>query len=244
MLIAGNKGLKRDGTERLLMTGSGGSGLSRLTLWNPLDAWWLEQGGWVAMPLLRSSGEQGMSEQNIFGDFFAAAEYLIADRYTSPQHLAIAGASQGGLLMGAAITQRPELFSAILGDDPLLDLLRYQKFRMGSRWGTESGSADKQSQFSSLLKLSPYDNVKPGKAYPAILLFTCGGEADLLPDPLHARKMTAQLQAASNSGRPILLHASQAEGHSSSMGTDQQIQDDADRLAFLWTETAQPVHGK
>jgi prolyl oligopeptidase len=243
IVLAGKKGLKQDGTGRLLMTGPGEFNLSRLLSWNPMNAWWLQQGGWVAMPLLRGSGEQGMPEQNVFDDFFAAAEYLIANKYTSPPHLAIAGASRGGLLMGAAITQRPELFSVVLCDDPLLDLLRYQKLRMGSQWGTESGSANKQSQFSTLLKLSPYHNVKAATAYPAVLLFT-GREADTLPDPFHAHKMAALLQAASNSGRPILLHATQAEEQSSSLVIDQQMQDDAERLAFLWTETAQPAHGK
>jgi prolyl oligopeptidase len=245
MFIAGKKGLKRDGTERLLIADSGGSNLNRLPSWNPHYAWWLQQGGWVAMPLLRDSGEQGMPEQqqNGFDDFFAAAEYLIADKYTSPQHLAIAGASHRGLLMGTAIIQRPDLFSAVLCDDPLLDLLRYQQFSLGSRSMKEYGAAKNGKQFTYLLKLSPYHNVKPAKAYPAVLLFT-GGEADMLPDPFHARKMTALLQAASNSGRPILLHVSQAEGQSGSTSLDQQIQDDADRLAFLWTETAQPAHGK
>jgi prolyl oligopeptidase len=243
MLIAGNKGLKRDGTERLLMIGDGGFGPSRLPAWNPLNAWWLEQGGWVAMPLPPGSGEQGMPEQNAFDDFFAAAQYLIADRYTAPQHLALRGASHGGLLVGAAITQRPDLFSAVLGDDPLLDLLRFQQFSSGSGSMKQFNTGKNDKQFMHLFKLSPYQNVKPATAYPAVLLFT-GGEADALPDSFHARKMTALLQAASSSGRPILLHASQAVGHSSGMGTDQQIQDDADRLAFLWTETAQPAHGK
>ena len=243
MVLAGKRGLKQDGTERLLMTGASGFNLSRLLSWNPLNAWWLQQGGWVAMPLLRGNGEQGVPEQNVFADFFAAVEYLTANKYTSTQHLAIAGTSHGGLLMGAAITQRPELFSAVLCDDPLLDLLRYQKFRTGSQWGTESGSTNQQSQFSTLLKLSPYQNVKSAKTYPAVLLFN-GVEANTLPDPFHARKMTALLQAASSSGRPILLHTSHPEEHSRSMGADQQIQDDADRLAFLWTETAQPAHGK
>jgi prolyl oligopeptidase len=184
-----------------------------------------------------------MPEQNGFDDFFAAAEYLIADRYTSPQHLAIRGAARGGLLMGAAITQRPDLFSAMLCDDPLLDLLRFQQFSSGSGSMKEFNTAKNDKQFMHLLKLSPYHNVKPATAYPAVLLFT-GGAADALPDPFHARKMTALLQAASSSSRPILLHTSQTEAHSGGAGVDQQIQDDADRLAFLWTETAQPAHGK
>jgi prolyl oligopeptidase len=252
MFIADKKGLKRDGTERLLMTAYGGFSVKMEPYWSPATAWWLEQGGWFAVPNLRGGGEygeswheQGMLEkkQNVFDDFFAAAEYLIANKYTSPRGLAIEGTSNGGLLMGAAITQRPELFSAVLCDNPLLDMLRFQKFRMGSYWTTEYGSAEKPKQFFYLLKYSPYHNVKRGTAYPAVLFFS-SGESDAHPDPFHARKMTALLQSASSSGRPILLHSSLDGGHSAGGGVDPAIQDDADRLTFLWTETAQPATSK
>ena len=251
MFIAGKKGLKQDGSQRLLMTGYGGFNLRMGTHWRPTCAWWLEQGGWFAEPNLRGGGEygerwheQGMFEkkQNVFDDWFAAAEYLIANKYTSPPHFAIEGASNGGLLMGAAITQRPELFSAVWCGYPLLDMLRFQKFLVGSYWTTEFGSAENEKQFFYLLKYSPYHNAKPGTAYPAVMFFT--GDSDTRVDPLHARKMTPLLQSASSSGRPILLHYSLAGGHSGGMGIDQQIQDDADRLTFLWTETAQPAIGK
>jgi prolyl oligopeptidase len=251
MFIAGKKGLKRDGTERLLMTGYGGFNVSMAPYWSPDTAWWLEQGGWFALPNLRGGGEygehwheQGMFErkQNVFDDFFGAARYLIDNKYTSPAHFAVEGASNGGLLMGAAITQRPELFSAVLCEYPLLDMLRFQKFLVGSYWTTEYGSAKNEKQFFYLLKYSPYHNVKSGTAYPAVMFFT--GDGDTRVDPLHARKMTPLLQSASSSGRPILLHYSVAGGHSGGMGVDQQVQDDADRLTFLWTETAQPVPGK
>jgi prolyl oligopeptidase len=251
MFIAGKKGLKQDGTERLLMTGYGGFNLSQPPRWNPTYAWWLEQGGWFAMPNLRGGGEygeswheQGMFErkQNVFDDFFAAAEYLIANKYTSPQRFAIEGASNGGLLMGAAITQRPELFSAVWCGYPLLDMLRFQRFQAGSYGTTEYGSAQNEKQFPYLLKYSPYHNVKPATAYPAVMFFT--GDSDTRVDALHARKMTALLQSASSSGRPILLRDSQAGGHSGGMGVERKIQDDADRLTFLWTETAPPGPGK
>jgi prolyl oligopeptidase len=247
MFIAGKKGLKQDGSERLLMTGYGGFDLSILPEWSPQYAWWLEQGGWFALPNLRGGGEYGEhwheqamfeKKQNVFDDFFAAAEYLIANKYTSPQHFAITGRSNGGLLMGAAITQRPDLFSAVLCGYPLLDMLRYQKFLVGSYWVTEYGSAENEKQFPYLLKYSPYQNVKPDTAYPAVMFFT--GDSDTRVDPLHARKMTALLQAASSSGRPVLLHYSLAGGHSAGVSVDQQIQDDADQLTFLWTETGQP----
>jgi len=251
MFIAGKKGLKQDGSERLLMTGYGGFNTSLEPYWSPSTAWWLEQGGWFALPSLRGGGEygehwheQGMFEnkQNVFDDFLAAAEYVIANKYTTPAHFAIEGSSNGGLLMGAAITQRPDLFSAVLCELPLLDMLRFQKFLVGSYWTTEYGSSEKEKQFFYLLKYSPYHNVKSATAYPAVMFFT--GDSDTRVDPLHARKMTALLQAASSSSRPILLHYSVAGGHSGGMGVDQQIQDDADRLSFLWTETAQPVRAK
>jgi len=247
MFIAGKRGLKRDGSERLLMTAYGGFNLSITPEWNPAYAWWLDQGGWLALPNLRGGGEygenwheQGMFEkkQNVFDDFFGAAEYLIANKYTTPEHFAIAGRSNGGLLMGAAMTQRPELFSAIWCGYPLLDMLRFQKFLVGSYWVTEYGSADNEKQFPYLLKCSPYQNVKSDTRYPAVMFFT--GDSDTRVAPLHARKMTALLQSASSSGRPILLHYSLAGGHSGGMGVDQQVQDDADWLIFLWTETGQP----
>jgi len=244
MFIAGKKGLKQDGTERLLMTGYGGFNLSITPAWSPAYAWWMQQGGWFALPNMRGGGEygehwheQGMFEkkQNVFDDWFAAAQYLIANKYTSPEHFAILGRSNGGLLMGAAMTQHPELFSAIDCGYPLLDMLRYQSFLQGSHWTTEYGSSEDQKQFSYLLKYSPYQNVKAGTAYPAILFFT--GDSDTRVAPLHARKMTALMQAASSSGRPILLHYSLAGGHSAGVSVEQKIQDDADQLTFLWTET-------
>ena len=247
MFIAGQKGLKMDGTQRLLMTGYGGFNLSLTPHWSAAYAWWMQQGGWFAVPNLRGGGEYGESwhqqgmfsgKQNVFDDWFAAADYLIANKYTSPQHFAITGRSNGGLLMGASITQRPELFGAVLCGYPLLDMLRYQKFKVGYYWTTEYGSAENEKQFPYLLRYSPYQNVKAGTNYPAVMFFT--GDSDTRVDPLHARKMTALLQPASASGRPILLHYSLAGGHSAGVSVDQQVQDDADQLTFLWTETGQP----
>jgi prolyl oligopeptidase len=248
MFIAGKKGLAQDGSQRLLMTGYGGFNLSETPAWNPAWAWWMQQGGWFALPNMRGGGEYGETwheqamfekKQNVFDDWFAAAEYLIANKYTAPQRFAITGRSNGGLLMGAAITQRPELFGAVLCGYPLLDMLRYQKFLVGSYWVTEYGSAENEKQFPYLLKYSPYQNVKAGTAYPAVMFFT--GDNDTRVDPLHARKMTPLLQSASTSGRPILLHYSLSGGHSAGVSVDQQIQDDADQLTFLWTESGQPA---
>jgi prolyl oligopeptidase len=248
LFIAGKKGLKQDGTERLLMTGYGGFDTGELPQWNPAWAWWLQQGGWFAVPNLRGGDEygehwheQGMfdKKQNVFDDWFAAAEYLIANKYTSAEHFAIRGRSNGGLLMGASIAQRPELFSAVWCGYPLLDMLRYQKFEQGPHWTTEYGSAESEKQFPYLLKYSPYQNVKPGTKYPAVLFWT--GSSDTRVDPLHARKMTALLQADSKSGRPVLLHYSLSGGHSAGVSVEQQIQDNTDELTFLWTETGQPT---
>ncbi len=246
MFIAGKKGLKQDGTERLLMTGYGGFDISMTPEWKPAYAWWLQKGGWFALPNLRGGGEYGErwheagmfeKKQNVFDDFFAAAEYLIANKYTSPEHFAIMGRSNGGLLMGAAIVQRPDLFSAVECGYPLLDMLRYQKFEQGAHWTTEYGSSDNEEQFKYLLKYSPYRNAKKGTAYPAVLFFT--GANDTRVDPMNARKMTALLQADSSSGRPVLLHYSVSGGHSAGVSVDQEIQDATGQLTFLWTETGQ-----
>jgi prolyl oligopeptidase len=245
MFIAGKKGLKMDGSERLLMTGYGGFNLSETPAWNPLWAAWMDKGGWFALPNLRAGGEygeawhkQGMFEkkQNVFDDFYAAAEYLIEHKYTSAEHFAISGRSNGGLLMGAAMTQRPELFGAIWCGYPLLDMLRYQKFEMGRLWTTEYGSAENEKDFAYIRKYSPYQNVKAGAAYPAIMFFT--GDSDTRVDPMNARKMTPLMQTASSSGRPVLLHYSLKGGHSAGVSAAQLIDDYADQLAFLWTETA------
>jgi prolyl oligopeptidase len=251
MFIAGKKGLKQDGSERLLMTGYGGFNLSETPAWNPAWAWWLQQGGWFAVPNLRGGGEYGESwheqgmfgkKQNVFDDWFAAARYLIDQKYTSAEHFAISGRSNGGLLMGASITQHPELFSAVWCGYPLLDMLRYQKFEQGPHWTTEYGSAAKQKDFAWLYKYSPYQNIKPRSDYPAVMFFT--GDSDTRVDPLHARKMTALLQFESKSGRPVLLHYSTSGGHSAGVSVEQQIQDDADQLTFLWTETGSPTRMK
>jgi prolyl oligopeptidase len=175
-------------------------------------------------------------KQNVFDDFFAAAEYLIANHYTVPERFALRGRSNGGLLMGAAITQRPDLFGAIWCGYPLLDMLRYQKFELGPLWITEYGSAENAKDLSYLAKYSPYHNVKPGQKYPAIMFFT--GDSDTRVDPLHARKMTARMQAAGGGDRPILLHYSLKGGHSAGVSLTQLVTDQADELAFLWNETS------
>ena len=245
MFIAGKKGLPRDGSARLLMTGYGGFDLPMLSEWNPEYAWWMEQGGFFALPNLRGGNEYGEAwhkaamfenKQNVFDDFTAAAEYLISNRYTSPAHFAIRGRSNGGLLMGAAMTQRPDLFGAIWCGYPLLDMLRYHRFEFGRLWTTEYGNAENPKDFAYIVKYSPYQNVKPGTKYPAIMFFT--GDNDTRVDPMNARKMTALMQASSGGDRPILLHYSVKGGHSAGVSMTQLVDDYADEMAFLWNETA------
>ncbi len=249
MFIAGKKGLPRDGSARLLMTGYGGFDLPMLSEWNPEYAWWMEQGGWFALPNLRGGNEYGeawhkaamfQNKQNVFDDFFAAAEYLISNKYTSPAHFAIRGRSNGGLLMGAAMTERPDLFGAIWCGYPLLDMLRYQKFEFGRLWTTEYGNAENPKDFAYIVKYSPYQNVHKGTKYPAIMFFT--GDNDTRVDPMNARKMTALMQATQTAGggsdRPILLHYSIKGGHSAGVSMTQLVQDYSDEMGFLWNETA------
>jgi prolyl oligopeptidase len=245
MFIAGLKGLKRDGTARLLMTGYGGFDLPMLSQWNPEFAWWIEQGGYFALPNLRGGNEYGEpwhkaamfeKKQNVFDDWFAAAQYLIDNHYTSPAHFAIRGRSNGGLLMGASITQKPELFGAIWCGYPLLDMLRYQHFEFGRLWTTEYGDADNAADYDYIAKYSPYQHVVPGTHYPAVMFFS--GDNDTRVDPLHARKMTARVQAANGGDRPILLHYSLKGGHSSGVSLTQLVDDEADELGFLWNETS------
>jgi prolyl oligopeptidase len=244
MFIAGRKDLPRDGSARLLMTGYGGFALSELPVWNPEYAWWMQQGGWFALPDLRGGNEYGEEwhkaamfekKQNVFDDWFAAAEYLDHEKYTSPEHFAIRGRSNGGLLMGASITQRPDLWGAVWCGYPLLDMLRYQRFLMGRTWTTEYGSAEDPAQFGYIAKYSPYQHVVAGTKYPAIMLFT--GDGDTRVDPMNARKMTPLIQQASGSGRPILLHYSLKGGHSAGISQTQLVEDYSDEMGFLWTET-------
>jgi prolyl oligopeptidase len=245
MFISSKKGVKRDGNTPTLMTGYGGFLVDLNPGWNPEYAWWLEQGGFFAQPNLRGGGEYGEKwhqagmfehKQNVFDDFFAAAQYLVDEKYTSVDHLAIRGRSNGGLLMGAAMTQHPEMFGAIWCGFPLLDMIRFQNFLVGKWWTAEYGSADNADQFPYLLKYSPYQNVKPGMKFPAIMFNT--GDSDTRVDPLHARKMTALVQKDNANDRPILLHYQTISGHSAGVSITQAIEDTADELSFLWNEVS------
>ncbi|HEY4904559.1 MAG TPA: prolyl oligopeptidase family serine peptidase [Candidatus Sulfotelmatobacter sp.] len=245
MFISSKKGVKRDGNTPTLMFAYGGFLVNLDPTWNPEYAWWMEQGGFYAQPNLRGGGEYGEKwhqagmfehKQNVFDDFFAAGQYLIDEKYTSTPRLAIRGRSNGGLLMGVAMTQHPEMFGAIWCGYPLLDMIRFQSFLVGKWWTAEYGSSDNADQFPYLLKYSPYQNVKAGTKFPAIMFNT--GDSDTRVDPLHARKMTALVQADNANDRPILLHYQTVSGHSSGVSITQAINDTADELSFLWNEVS------
>ena len=244
MFISAKKGLPRDGSAKALIFAYGGFNVSLEPTWNPEYAWWMEQGGYFAQPNLRGGGEYGESwhkaamfenKQNVFDDLFAAAQYLIDNKYTTNSRLAIRGRSNGGLLTGVALTQRPDLWGAIWCGFPLLDMTRFHRFLVGKWWTTEYGSAENPEQFRYLLKYSPYQNVKKDTKYPAVMFHT--GDSDTRVAPLHARKMTALVQADDGSDRPVLLHYDTKAGHSAGVSITKLVSDTADELAFLWNET-------
>ena len=238
MFLVHKKGLSRSGETPFYLTGYGGFALPLSPQFSARRVPWLEAGGGLAIPNLRGGSEYGESwhqagmrekKQNVFDDFVAAAEYLIHEGYTSPKKLVISGRSNGGLLVGAAMTQRPELFRAVVCGVPLLDMVRYHRFGAGMTWVDEYGSADTESEFKALFAYSPYHRVKKGTAYPTTLLLSV--DADDRVDPLHARKMAAALQAATTGG-PILLRVETNAGHGGADRLSQELEEDADVFAF------------
>jgi len=241
MFLLYRKGLKLDGSNPVFLTGYGGFTLSMTPAYSAQAVLWAERGGVFAVPSLRGGGEFGekwhlagmrANKQNVFDDFIAAAEWLIQSGYTSPARLGIAGGSNGGLLVGAAMTQQPGLFRAVVCTYPLLDMLRYDQFLVAKWWVPEYGSASDPEQFKWLYAYSPYQHVKQGVKYPAVLFVT--GDSDTRVAPLHARKMTALVQASSASGLPVLLRYDTHAGHSHGQALTSQIDERADTLAFLW----------
>jgi prolyl oligopeptidase len=240
MFLVYKKGLKLDGNNPTWLTGYGGFNVSLTPNFSSQAAYWAELGGVYAIPNLRGGGEFGEkwhkagmleNKQNVFDDFIAAAEWLIANKYTNSSKLAISGGSNGGLLVGAAMTQRPELYQAVICAVPLLDMIRYQNFLVARFWVPEYGSSENAEQFRYIMKYSPYHNVKKGTKYPAVLFTT--GDADTRVAPLHARKMTALVQASTGSGKPVLLHYDTKAGHSAGLPVSKQIEDAADNFTFL-----------
>ncbi len=241
MFVVNKKGLKLDGGSPALLTGYGGFTISETPTYRAQAVLWVERGGVYALPNLRGGGEFGekwhhagmlANKQNVFDDFTAAADWLVANHYTSASHLAISGGSNGGLLVGAALTQHPEKFGAVVCAVPLLDMLRYHQFLVARFWVPEYGSSEDPEQFKVLRAYSPYHHVTKGVAYPAVLLVS--GDSDTRVDPLHARKMTALLQTSTGSGRPILLHYDTKLGHAAGKPVSKQIDDQEVELTFLF----------
>ncbi len=228
------------GPAPTILYGYGGFRVSLQPYFSALGASWVDMGGVYVVANLRGGGEYGEAwhadgmldkKQNTFDDFHAAAEWLQKEGITSPDKLAIYGGSNGGLLVGAAMTQRPELYQAVVCAYPLLDMVRFHKFLKGPFWVAEYGSADEAEQFPFIHAYSPYHHVAAGTDYPATLLIT--GDGDTRVDPLHARKMTALLQAKSALARPVMLRYHTTQGHAGGVPVSQQIEDAADLIGFL-----------
>jgi len=245
MFVVYKKGLKKDGNNPTLLTGYGGFNVSLTPQFSRTAYLWMEHGGVYAVANLRGGAEFGEewhragmlgNKQNVFDDMIAAAEHLIAEKYTDKDHLAIQGGSNGGLLMGAMMTQRPDLFRAVVCQVPLLDMLRYQNFQIAKLWVPEYGSADNPEQFKWLYAYSPYHHVKEGVEYPAILFMTA--DTDTRVDPMHAKKMAALMQEEAKNGgsrtRPILLRIESKAGHGAGKPVTKQIEESTDVYEFLF----------
>jgi prolyl oligopeptidase len=240
MFLVGQQNLQPTGEVPTILTGYGGFGKSVTPQFSAFATFLVERGCLFAVANIRGGSELGETwrlngkrrkRQNAFDDFIAAAEWLIRAGYTTPEKLAIAGASNGGLLVGAALTQRPDLFRAVVCLGPLLDMLGYHRFDFAKMWIDEYGSSDDPEDFPYLYAYSPYHRVQDGVEYPAVLLVS--GDADTRCNPLHARKMTARLQAATASDRPILLEYRALRGHMPVLPLTERIEALTDRLAFI-----------
>ncbi len=250
MFITHRTGLKPDGSNPTFLYGYGGFNISLTPSFSVGILVWLEMGGVYAVPNLRGGGEYGEEwhqagmhekKQNVFDDFIAAAEYLIAQGYASPTKLAIGGGSNGGLLVGAAMTQRPELFAAALPVVGVMDMLRFHKFTIGWAWVTEYGSADSVQQFPHLYAYSPLHRLKPGTSYPATLVTTADHDDRVVPG--HSFKFTAALQAAQAGPWPVLIQIETKAGHGAGKPTSKIIEEQANRWAFVVRNLGMSVPG-
>ena len=240
MFIVSKKGLKQDGSNPTYLYGYGGFNISMTPGFSPANLAWMEMGGVYVMANLRGGGEYGeawheagtkLHKQNVFDDFIGAAEWLIANKVTSPAKLAIGGGSNGGLLVGAAMTQRPELFGAAIPQVGVMDMLRFHKFTIGWAWASDYGSSDDAEQFKALLKYSPLHNLKPGSCYPATMITTADHDDRVVP--AHSFKFAAAAQAAQAGAAPILIRIDTKAGHGAGKPTGKQIEEVADRWGFL-----------
>ena len=241
MFITSRKGIKLDGNNPTLLYAYGGFNISETPAFSSANIAWLDMGGIYALANLRGGGEYGKTwheggmlakKQNVFDDFIAAAQYLIDQKYTSTPKLAIRGGSNGGLLVGAVMTQRPELFGAALPEVGVMDMLRFQKFTIGWAWTSDYGSSDDPEQFKYLRAYSPLHNIKPGTCYPPTLAATADHDDRVVPG--HTFKFIATLQAAQACANPILVRIETKAGHGAGKPTTKQIDEAADRFAFLF----------
>ncbi len=241
MFITFKKGLERNGTNPTILYGYGGFNISQTPGFNPTNIAWLENGGIYAVANIRGGGEYGkkwhkagtqMNKQNVFDDFIAAAEYLISEKYTSSDYLAIRGGSNGGLLVGAVMIQRPELFKVAVPAVGVLDMLRYHEFTAGAGWSDDYGTADDSpAMFKYLLKYSPVHALKPDTDYPATLVTTADHDDRVVP--AHSFKFAARLQEFHNGESPVLIRIQTRGGHGS-VSMDQRMELYADVFSFIW----------
>ena len=240
MIVSHKKGLQRDGKLPTLLYAYGGFNISITPTFSPANLAWMEMGGVYAVPNLRGGGEYGRDwheagmiekKQNVFDDFITAAEYLIEQKITNPSKLAIQGRSNGGLLVGATMVQRPELFAVALPGVGVLDMLRFHKFTIGWAWVNEYGSSDEPSQFQSLLAYSPLHNIKPGRRYPATLITTADHDDRVVPG--HSFKFAARLQACQSGTKPTLIRIETSAGHGAGTPVSKLIDATADTWAFV-----------
>ncbi|MBD2356986.1 S9 family peptidase [Tolypothrix sp. FACHB-123] len=240
MFITHKKGIKLDGNNPTYLYGYGGFSASMTPGFSVSILVWMEMGGVYAMPNIRGGGEYGeewhqagmkLKKQNVFDDFIAAAEWLIANKYTKSAKLAIAGGSNGGLLVGACMTQRPDLFGAALPAVGVMDMLRFHKFTIGWAWTSEYGSPDNPEEFKALYAYSPLHNIKPGTVYPATLITTADHDDRVVP--AHSFKFAAALQAAQAGDAPVLIRIETKAGHGAGKPTTKIIEELTDKWAFL-----------
>ena len=240
MFLTYKKGLKLNGNNPTYLYGYGGFNISLSPAFSVGNLVWMEMGGVYAQPNLRGGGEYGeewhqagmkLKKQNVFDDFIAAAEWLIANKYTSTPKLAIGGGSNGGLLVGAAMTQRPDLFGAALPAVGVMDMLRFQKFTIGWAWVSDYGSSENAEEFKVLYAYSPLHNIKPGASYPPTMITTADHDDRVWPG--HSFKYAAALQAAQGGDAPILIRIETKAGHGAGKPTSKMIEEIADRWAFL-----------
>jgi prolyl oligopeptidase len=243
LLLAARKDLLNSDPLPTFLTGYGGFASCVTPRFTAFASFLIEQGFLFAVPALRGGSELGEQwhlagqrekRQNSFDDFIAAAEWLVSEGHSANGRIAIGGGSNAGLLVGAAITQRPDLFRAAICLGPLLDMTRYHLFDFAAGWADEYGSPDDEQDFRYLLRYSPYHHVQQGADYPAVLLIS--GDADTRCNPMHARKMAARLQAANRSKYPILLDYRPNWGHTPVQPLSTKVEALADRLAFLCHE--------